>query len=50
VGGRDVRAANLRLRGSIVSYPQVEVISSPNLAAVLLGTLLIVGGLVALIF
>jgi hypothetical protein len=50
VGGRDVQAANLRLRGSIVSYPQVEVISSPNLAAVLLGALLIVAGLVALFF
>lgn len=49
-GGREVQAANLSLRGTIVSYPQVEVVSSPNLAAVLLGALFIVGGLVALLF
>ena len=47
-GGREVRAANLRLRGEIVSYPQVEVVSAPNLAVVLIGLLLLLaGGLVS---
>lgn len=45
--GRDVRAANLRLRGEIVSYPQVEVVATPSLVAVVLGVLLVFGGLVA---
>lgn len=48
-GGREVSAANLRLRGEIVSYPQVEVVSTPNLVVVLTGLLLLAGGLIALI-
>ncbi|HEY1881859.1 MAG TPA: hypothetical protein VGG51_02315 [Candidatus Cybelea sp.] len=44
--GHEVRAANLRLRGEIVSYPQVEVVSTPNLVAVVLGLLLLAGGLI----
>ncbi|HEX3369827.1 MAG TPA: hypothetical protein VHS56_09650 [Candidatus Cybelea sp.] len=46
-GGREVRAANLRLGGEIVSYPQVEVVPVPNLAAVLIGLLLLAGGIIA---
>jgi hypothetical protein len=47
-GGREVRAANLRLRGEIVSYPQVEIVSTPNLAVVSIGlVLLLAGGLVS---
>ncbi|MGB8626147.1 MAG: hypothetical protein WCD03_08280, partial [Candidatus Cybelea sp.] len=47
-GGREVRAANLRLRGEIVNYPQVEVVAAPNLAVVSIGLLLLLaGGLVS---
>ena len=46
-GGRETSAANLRLRGEIVSYPQVEVVSTPNLVVVLIGLLLLAGGLVS---
>lgn len=48
-GGGTVRAANLQLRAAIASYPQVEVVSTPNLTVVAIGTLLVIGGLAALV-
>lgn len=49
VAGRAVRAGGLILQGSAETYPAVEVVASPNLLATALGTLLVLGGLIALI-
>ncbi|MFY9718549.1 MAG: hypothetical protein WAK16_02790, partial [Candidatus Cybelea sp.] len=48
-GGRPVRIAGLLLRAEITRYPEIEVLSSPNVAVTAIGTLLIIGGLGALI-
>lgn len=48
-GGARVRIDGLLLRGEITSYPEIEVVSSPNVAAVAIGTLLTIAGLVVLI-
>jgi hypothetical protein len=48
-GGAPVRIDGLMLRGEITSYPQIEVVSSPNVAVVAIGTLLAIAGLGALI-
>lgn len=47
--GRAVRAGGLILQGSVETYPAVEVVAAPNLLATALGTLLVLGGLIALI-
>jgi hypothetical protein len=48
-GGRAVRVGGLSLRGAVGTYPAVEVVAAPNLLATGLGTLLVLGGLIALI-
>ncbi|HYL26953.1 MAG TPA: hypothetical protein VEW74_03900, partial [Candidatus Nitrosotalea sp.] len=45
--GRPVQAGDLRLRGVVGSYPGVEVVAAPNIFAVVLGWLLVLGGLAA---
>jgi hypothetical protein len=47
-GGRAVRIDGLRLKAAVAAYPQIEVLSAPNVAAVAIGTLLTLGGLIAL--
>jgi hypothetical protein len=47
-GGATVRAGGLQLRADVTSYPEIEVVWSPNLAVVAIGTLLVVSGLVVL--
>lgn len=47
-GGAAVHAGDLWLRGEVTSYPEIEVISIPNIAVVTIGTLLVLGGLVGL--
>lgn len=47
--GRTVRAGGLLLRASVGSYPAVELVSAPNLAATVLGTVLILAGVIALL-
>jgi hypothetical protein len=44
-GGRPVSVGGLVLRGTLASYPQVDVLAAPNLIAVAIGSLLIVAGL-----
>jgi hypothetical protein len=46
--GRTVRAGGLMLRATVATYPAVEVVSSPNLIASAIGTLLVLGGIAAL--
>lgn len=46
-GGRAARAGGLTLRGSVQTYPAVEVVAAPNLLATIAGALLVIGGLVA---
>lgn len=48
-GGNSVTIGGVRLRATVASYPQVEVVAAPSVAAVALGVLLIFGGLAALI-
>jgi hypothetical protein len=48
-GGKPVKAGGLTLRGRVTSYPAVDVMSAPNLAAVLASALLVAGGLIALL-
>ncbi len=48
-GGKEVRAGGLALRGTVATYPAVEIIAVPALVAVVLGALLVLGGLVALV-
>jgi hypothetical protein len=47
-GGEAVHAGDLWLRGEVTSYPELEVISIPNIAVVTIGTLLVLGGVVSL--
>jgi hypothetical protein len=47
--GRLVRLDGLELRGVVSSYPAVEVVAAPNLAAAVFGALLVLGGCVSLI-
>jgi hypothetical protein len=47
-GGMAVHAGGLWLRGEVTSYPEIEVISIPNIAVVTIGTLLVLGGLAGL--
>jgi hypothetical protein len=47
-GGAAVHAGGLWLRADVTSYPEIEVISIPNIAVVTIGTLLVLGGLVGL--
>jgi len=47
--GRAVRVAGLTLQGDVTTYPAVEVIAVPNLLGTAFGTLLVLGGLIALI-
>ncbi|HEY6327194.1 MAG TPA: hypothetical protein VIW73_11850 [Candidatus Cybelea sp.] len=48
-GGRPARAGGLLLSGTVQSYPAVEVVSSPNLIATALGTLLVFGAIIGLL-
>ena len=48
-GGRAVRAGGLVLRGSVASYPAVDVVAAPNLFAAILAVLLVLGGAAALL-
>lgn len=48
-GGKSVRAGGLTLRGRVAGYPAVDVMSAPNLIAVLLSALIVAGGLIALL-
>jgi hypothetical protein len=48
-GSRPLRVDGLWLRANVTSYPEVEVVSTPNIAVVALGTMLAVGGLIALL-
>jgi hypothetical protein len=43
--GASVAVGDLRLRATIAAYPQVDVISAPNIVAVAIGTLLAIAGL-----
>jgi hypothetical protein len=47
-GGRPVLVGGLLLRGTVQPYPAVEVVSSPNLIATALGSVLAIVGIVAL--
>jgi hypothetical protein len=47
-GGRPVLVGGLLLRASVQSYPAVEVVSSPNLIATVLGALLVLAAVLAL--
>jgi hypothetical protein len=47
-GGRAVRVGGLWLRATVAGYPAVEVVATPNVAAVAIGTLLVLGGTIAL--
>jgi hypothetical protein len=49
VAGAEVDAGGLRLRGVVASYPAVEVVATPNLAATVLALLLTLGGVIGLI-
>lgn len=46
--GHPARVGGLLLRGIVASYPAVEVVAAPNLVATIFGTLLVLGGLIAL--
>jgi hypothetical protein len=48
-GGRVVRIGGLLLRGFVAPYPAVEVFAAPNVVATAFGSLLVVGGLIALL-
>ena len=48
-GGQPVKAGGLALRGRVAAYPAVEVVSAPNLIAVILSALLVACGIVALL-
>lgn len=48
-GGKSVRAGGLALRGRVTGYPAVEVMSAPNVLAVVLSTLMVVAGFIALL-
>lgn len=48
-GGRPVRLGGLILRAIVSTYPAVAVVAAPNMLATAFGTLLTLGGLVALI-
>jgi hypothetical protein len=45
--GQTVEAGGIALRGVVLSYPAVEVVSAPALSAVIAAALLIAGGLIA---
>jgi hypothetical protein len=49
-GGSAVSIGGVWLRAVVANYPKVEIVSAPNLAAVVIGTLLVLGGIVALFF
>ncbi|HET6276560.1 MAG TPA: hypothetical protein VFE16_11585 [Candidatus Cybelea sp.] len=46
-GGRAAGAGGLSLRGSVETYPAVEVVAAPNLLATIAAALLAIGGIVA---
>ena len=48
-GGQSVSAGGLLLRGTVATYPSVEVVSAPNSVVTAMGTLLALAGLVALV-
>jgi hypothetical protein len=48
-GGAAVRAGGLWLRAEVTSYPKIEVIWTPNIAVVAIGTLLVLAGFVGLV-
>ena len=48
-GDRAVTAGGLSLRAAVARYPAVEVVAAPNSLATVLGTLLVLGGLLSLI-
>jgi hypothetical protein len=48
-GGQTVSAGGLLLRGTVATYPSVEVVSAPNSVVTAMGTLLALAGLVALV-
>jgi hypothetical protein len=50
VAGRPVRVGGLILRGDVVTYPAVEVVAVPNPPVTILGTLLMLCGIIALIW
>jgi hypothetical protein len=48
-GGQTVSTGGLLLRGTVATYPSVEVVSAPNSVVTAMGTLLALAGLVALV-
>lgn len=48
-GGQTVSAGGLLLRGTVATYPSVEIVSAPNSVVTAMGTLLALAGLVALV-
>jgi hypothetical protein len=48
-GGRAARAGDLSLQAVVAGYPAVEVVAAPNLVATVFGTLLVIGGAIALV-
>jgi hypothetical protein len=48
-GGKSVRAGGLALRGRVAGYPAVDILSAPNLIAVVLSALVVAAGLIALL-
>lgn len=48
-GGKSAKAGGLALRGRVAGYPAVDVMSAPNLIAVILSALLVAGGLIAML-
>jgi hypothetical protein len=48
-GGRPMRAGGLILRGYVADYPALEAVAIPNIFATAFGTLLVLGGAVALL-
>jgi hypothetical protein len=48
-GGQAVLVGGLLLRATVQSYPAIEVVSSPNLVATVLGALLVIAAIVALL-
>lgn len=47
-GGRAVRSGDLWLRADVMSYPEIEVVATPNLSVVTVGTALVIAGLAGL--
>jgi hypothetical protein len=49
VAGRSVIAGGLLLRGTVATYPAVEIVAAPNIVATIIGALLAIGGSIGLL-